>query len=76
MITIHARDLARNSFSKQHRNPNPQRADHTLPTTSGAASCLHSWADTDWHAVIDGCRNLLAIAFGVNASKRGYRGHV
>ena len=31
MITIHARDLARNSFSKQHRNPNPQRADHTCP---------------------------------------------
>jgi hypothetical protein len=75
MITILARDLAGNSFSQQHRNPSPQRAEHTLPT-SGAASCLHSSADTDWHAVIDGCRNPLAIAFGVNASKRGCRGHV
>jgi hypothetical protein len=73
MSTIHARADGHNSFS-QPPDPPPQRAEHTPPASStGAASCLRAGANVsvstdtvgaDWGAVIDGCRDLLAIAFG------------
>jgi len=68
MTTIQRRDLSRNNFL-QHRNPFPQRAELTPPASSiGAASCLCAGADTDWSAVIDGCRDVLAIAVGENTN--------
>jgi len=71
VTTIQTRDLSRNNFL-QHRNPLPQRAKLTPPVSSiGAASCLCAGADTDWPAVIDGCRDLLVVAFGVNAASEG-----
>src|SRR5262249_24649441 len=68
MSTIHAPDLASNSFS-QHRNSLRQRAGHMpLAYSVRAAPRLRAGADTDWPAVIDGCRDLLAIVFGTNAT--------
>jgi hypothetical protein len=68
MSTIHARDLASNRFSP-HRNSLPQRAGHMpLAFSVRAASGLRAGANTDWPAVIEGCRDLLAIVSGQNTN--------
>jgi hypothetical protein len=78
MEQIHARALERNN---QHRNPPFGRAELMPPApSSGAAFCLRAEADTsdivttagdaptNWAAIIDSYRDLLAIAFGENNS--------
>jgi hypothetical protein len=58
METLYDRADPGNSFP-QPPDPPPQRTEHPPPTDTVRA---------DWGAVIDGCRDLLAVAFGTNSS--------